>query len=124
MDKYTVSHNGKAVTINSALVQLQHIDDDTLEHIKQTHVTRLKMFESAEDAVTRGDIDGLRALATEFEALEFEQQALWGFPQDSSYHMWFTFPGCTCAKMDNMDRRGTPYRLIDVACPVHGNRGE
>jgi hypothetical protein len=123
MDKYTVTHNGQTTVLNSRLVEQQGIDDDTLEAIKLTHVTRIQLFDAARQASEAGDVATLRKLAEDFTALELVQQTLWGFPRDDQYHMWFELPGCRCPKMDNMERRGTPYRVIDLECPIHGSQG-
>jgi hypothetical protein len=123
MDKYAVEYNGQVTVLNSYLVESRHIDDETLERLKETHVVRLKIFEAAREAAEHDDVDTLRKLASIFTALEFEQQALWGFSQDADFHRWFDLPGCTCPKSDNVDRLGTPYSVIDLQCPIHGSQG-
>ena len=55
---------------------------------------------------------------------EYVLQRLWGFPMDSDYHRYsYDLKGCTCPKMDNMERVGTPYRVHNGDCPFHG-RGD
>ena len=57
------------------------------------------------------------------EGLELKLQFLWDFPQDTRYHRyWKAIKGCACAfhQMDNWDRFGTPYRVVNSGCPWHG----
>lgn len=53
--------------------------------------------------------------------LEFELQALWGFPQDPRFHKYQQhIKGCTCPRLDNLDLIGYDaqrYRVSD--CPWH-----
>lgn len=53
--------------------------------------------------------------------IEFELQALWGFPQDPKFHRYQQYiKGCTCPRLDNRDLIGVSehrYRVSD--CPWH-----
>jgi len=54
--------------------------------------------------------------------IEFSLQKQWNFPQNENYHSYqMRLPGCTCAKMDNQERWGTPYQVITKTCPYHGS---
>lgn len=53
--------------------------------------------------------------------IEFELQELWGFPMDIKYHKFWERPRCKCCKMDNEERAGTGYYIINENCPLHGN---
>jgi hypothetical protein len=117
LDKYCVVCGDEVIRINPRLVARQQISDEVLEQIKGTHVQRLHIFQQARET---DDQAQLRQLAKDFEQLEYHQQTLWGFSQDPNFHRWFDFPKCTCPKMDNQDRYGTPYRVISADCPVHG----
>ena len=118
MDKYTVKVGDETVRLNEHLAKKQNVSDEALELLKESHVERIHLFNAAKETT---DPPIMKELAAQFEQLEFRQQALWGFPQDANFHMWFTFPGCTCPTLDNYDRRGTAYRVASVDCPIHGN---
>lgn len=54
------------------------------------------------------------------EQLEFWLQEAWGFEEDRNMHSyWHRIKGCTCPNLDNLDRRGTTYRVISGSCPWH-----
>lgn len=55
------------------------------------------------------------------EDIEFILQMLWGFSLDANFHThWIDIRGCTCPRMDNMERIGFG-RVISSDCPWHGN---
>jgi len=59
------------------------------------------------------------------EGLEYSMQLVLHLPLDRNYHKyWYMVDGCKCIahKMDNQDRWGTPYRVIAVDCPYHGDK--
>ena len=115
----TVYYNNEPITrLNSSLVIRQGVTPENLEELKRSHVLKYMIFEAAKNT---DDQETLRALAKIFERLEFAQQRLWGFPEDSSHHRWFDFPQCACPKMDNAERLGTSAgQIINTSCPIHG----
>lgn len=115
---FDVIYEGKIITqLNPRLAAKQNLSRANLEALKETHIFKHMLFNSAK---ATDDPATLKALATLFERVEFEQQRLWGFPQDSKMHRWFDFPKCACPKMDNQDRYGTGFAIINSACPIHG----
>lgn len=59
------------------------------------------------------------------EDIEFQMQRLWKFGENRDMHThWLRIKGCTCPRLDNMERRGTPYRVLMGDCPWHGFKGE
>lgn len=57
------------------------------------------------------------------EAIEYQLQRLWKFPEDRDFHThWSRLKGCTCdsRSMDNMELRGAGVRAIEPHCPWHG----
>lgn len=58
------------------------------------------------------------------EDIEFQMQRLWKFEENRDMHThWLRIKGCTCPEYDNMERRGTPYRVLTASCPWHGGKG-
>ena len=39
----------------------------------------------------------------------------------SKYSRFWLDKGCTCPKMDNEDRFGTGYFIINLECPIHSS---
>lgn len=101
--------------LNKKLIYKQGLTFETVEKLEALHRALEDVIESPssyEDAVF------------EIEQLEFKMQELWGFTQDRNYHAhWLRIKGCTCPKLDNKDRLGTPYRVLSKDCPWHG-KGE
>lgn len=126
-DKYQVwdmDHKTLITVLNAELVIKQGIDDKRLEKIKHSHRIKHILFELARLYVVEEDYVSLKLLAKIWTDLEFSQQLLWGFAEDARYHHWFDLPGCTCPKMDNLDRLGTNYQVITRDCPIHGDAGD
>jgi hypothetical protein len=116
-----VYYNGRLITsLNSLLIRDRKLDDFTVQLLKLSYIIKHKLFE---DAVAHMDNPTeLKRLAALFEKLEFEQQELWEFPKDPSFHYWFNLPGCTCPKEDNRERRGMQRdRIINTHCLAHGD---
>ena len=120
MDKYAViGLDGKLITrLNERLAIRQNVSDDALQALCASHVVGRTVFDLA-----KANIDNpitLQMLARVFDNLENEQQALWNFPVDPSHHRFFDMPGCTCPRMYNEKCLGTPYKIYNPTCPIHG----
>ena len=115
----TVIYNGKpAYDLNARLVLNQGLDASELRALKALHAEKLKYFDLMNET---DDAVALRKYAKEVEFIEFEMQKNWHFPQDSRFHEWYKVPKCSCPKLDNKDRQGTEYRIIDPKCVIHGD---
>lgn len=121
MDKFdVVDLNGKVIThLNSRLAARQKVTDDQLQALRASHVVRRTIFDLAEANIQHPTT--LRMLARIFDHLENEQQELWNFGVDANFHRFFDMPGCTCPRMDNEDRLGTPFKVYSADCPIHGD---
>ena len=114
---------GRNISIlNPRLAEAQAVTDDQLEALRASHVIRHHLFTAAHRGIKNDLV--LQMVANVFDALETEQQKLWNFPADPNHHRWFDVPGCTCPKMDNADRLGTPNRVISNDCHIHGQWAE
>ena len=52
--------------------------------------------------------------------LEFQLQDIFGFSRNADYHTyWFRLATCECPFLDNKDRYGTPYSVVNLECPLH-----
>jgi len=116
----TVYYKGKAqYKLSSGFVKQQEIEDiETIKELLLTHEDRCRIFEAMEDT---DDVEDLRMYAQQIETLEFEQQKLWGFEPNNTYHRWWEVPKCTCPKLDNADRYPSKYRIIAGNCPIHAH---
>lgn len=118
-DLTVISDDGEIITrLNGNLAIRQNVTDEQLDALKLSHQLRHKLFKMAK-AVLDQPLK-LKMLANVFDALETEQQKLWNFETNPNMHMFFTFPGCACPVMDNRERFGTPYKIINDNCPIHG----
>lgn len=120
MDKFDViGLDGKVIThLNSRLAARQNVSDDQLQALRASHVIRRTIFDLAKANIDHPTT--LQMLARVFDNLENEQQELWNFGADPNFHRFFDMPGCTCPRMDNEDRLGTPHKVHDSTCPIHG----
>jgi len=116
-DAYTVYFNGEPITrLNDALVQ-QGITDEGLEELKRLHQDRLLTEQFMEGT---DDPKKLKALFEVWTNIQYSLQMAWGFPEDANYHRFWEVPKCACPPIDNSERLGTPYKIVDSACPIHG----
>lgn len=113
-----ISYEDLRININRGLAVSRGLSDAFFEQIKGMHKVRLIVLcqmRRTEDKTT------LQALAKVIESIDFELQDLWGFQRDKRFHKWYDLPGCTCPKLDNKDRTGTDFGVIDPNCPHHGD---
>jgi hypothetical protein len=117
-NKYAIMCKGAIVGyISENLCKKQNLSDETINLICETHSTKCGLLEDMENT---DDKQELRALALQVEEIEFALQRMWGFTEDRNYHRWWEVPKCLCPHWDNRDNYGTPYRIINKECPVHG----
>lgn len=115
-----VDEGGKVFTyLNPFLVSKQQLDDAQVEALKFSHLVKKYLFDAAASHLSQPLI--LKFLAKVHDCLESEQQKLWNFKVDESYHRFFDFPGCSCPRMDNTERLGTPYKIFSEDCLIHGD---
>lgn len=121
-DKYLVTYNGQPVhRVSPALALQQRLSDEGLETIKALHCDRLEQYERFQVAVAKSvSPEEMNVLIDEFTAREFKMQEVWGFSQDVNFHRFWDIPGCLCPRMDNDERVGTPYKVYNGSCPIHG----
>ena len=101
--------------INKELAKSRGLDKDTIKEIESLHSLRNKYYkEMVEEGV---DLKRYDSLCTE---LEFELQTLWGFERNFNYHRFWERPHCKCPRIDNEERLGTGYFIINNYCPLHG----
>lgn len=102
--------------LNTRLVVKQKLNEEEVDAILLSHKLKDVIFEMSRNSTSKIE---QKFLANMFEALEYEQQLLWKFPLDASFHRFFDFPGCTCPKMDNEERAGYPEKIYSSNCPAH-----
>lgn len=118
-ERCNVYHNGKfAYSLNEKLAVRQGVTDQEMFYLVELHIAKLANFDLMQATTSRLE---LRSLASIIEWVEFEMQRNWHFPINKDFHEWYLVPKCTCPRMDNRDRRGTPYRIVNATCLVHGD---
>lgn len=108
-------------TISPLVAAQQNLTQERADQLKLVYFEVYKTFEKMKKT---DDPKKLKKLAANIEKYEFLKQKIWGFPLDRNKHRWFDVPKCTCSKMDNKERLGTNFRVIDGGCPVHGGADE
>lgn len=121
MDNYRVDFNGKfRHYVSPTLVKSQNINKKDLARIKELHVMRLELYDQIAEAVVKYKYN-IPSLMEQYTRLEFALQKIWGFPADETYHRFWDIPSCLCPKLDNVERIGTQYKIINQNCPLHGS---
>lgn len=114
--------NKVLLKLNSALVEQQKLSTANVIEILDLHAERLSLLEDMASCDPTKSVEKLvlRRLAEEHRENQFKLQEAWGFEKNQLYHDWFEVPYCTCPKEDNRERKGTPYQIINLDCPIHG----
>ena len=115
--------DGSFYILNPRMIAAKDISEESVVELVKLHNIKQGIFETAE-FIGKEKTDQLRVLADIFQEVEFKMQEVWGFGRDATFHEWYTFPYCSCPKMDNADARGTKYGVINCECPVHGVSNE
>ena len=111
------------VKFNEELLEKQEVTDEQeaeLEHIyalleNTVNVAKI-LQEDKHLTFTTGSV-----ISNTIRDIEFMLQKNWNFEEDEDTHSYqLKLPGCTCAKLDNQERWGTPYKVITISCPYHG----
>lgn len=115
----------KAAFLNLRLVEQQQLSLDDVKELVHLHSVREQVFNQMRvlDPSNEDQLQQLRLFADLMESVEYNMQRVWKFEQDSKFHSWwYQLPHCSCPSMDNGDRVGTDSRVINMNCPLHGNR--
>lgn len=115
---YHVDHPRESYYLNKRLLDAKNAWGN-VKDLVETHLKKLDLF----DEIDAGKWDEkLPEAAKELEKIEFTLQSLWGFDCNAQFHEWYLIPKCECPIMDNRERQGTKYNIINLSCPVHGKR--
>jgi hypothetical protein len=108
--------------VNPQLIAKMKVSLANLECIKALHLRRYHIFDEMRtlDEESMGYKKIARPMLKELTQIEFDLQEAWGFPKDSNFHRFWDIPGCTCPTIDNNERIGTGYFIINGGCPLHG----
>ena len=110
----TITYKDYFTSINDSIVI-----ENKREELYETYINMFKIFEK----MTTSTISETHHLVKKLEEIEFKMQELFGFQHNRDFHRyWLESPRCSCPKMDNYDNYGTPYRITDLDCPIHGEK--
>jgi len=107
---------GEDKMINIELAEALDLDEDTIENIQILQDLRDEM---EEDVKEETDEELIRATYVSWLQVHRHLQKLWGFPQDDNYIKFWTFPRCSCPKIDYEDNYPTGYYTTNYSCLVH-----
>lgn len=109
------------ICLNQRLIEQQKLTQSDVDDVLATHIQKRKIFYKMKSLSPVADKFTLRFLALTVELIEYKAQEKWKFEKNSNMHRWFDVPHCSCPKSDNAERLGTPYKVINTTCPIHGN---
>jgi hypothetical protein len=119
MKDLNINFRNKPISrLNEELVIIRGLDKDDVAKIVKIHEKRWEKIELMKtlDATDKRE---LHALRDEITDLDFQLQDLWKFERNINFHNFFDLPHCTCPKMDNRGRLGSPYKFYAEDCPLH-----
>jgi len=102
--------------INKELAVQRGLSEQTISDIEHHHDVRDFLVGEMKETPR----EELRELFKDWVENEYMLQNLWGFPESSAYHKWWSLPQCTCPKMDNEDAYPVGYYVMNDSCPMHG----
>lgn len=103
--------------VNLRLVKQQNVPIEDLKKIDKLQTLRRYIFDIVDDL---DDVDRIKELSEFLTELEFQLQTLWRFPKNPDFHRFWDNPKCSCPKFDNMCNIGTPWKIYDGGCIIHG----
>ena len=110
---------------NKQLIKSQDVSEDQQVELDHLYTLLEGLFTLAKDLQLSNDLTFTTGsiISNTLRDIEFMLQKNWNFKQNEDKHSyWYKLPGCTCAKMDNKERWGTPYAIITQNCPYHGSK--
>ncbi len=103
---------------NPTLANHQNVPQLDRDLIDDLHVYRASLEAEARETT---DPTSLRQLYATWLQNEHTLQRLWNFPPNDDYIRFWTFPHCTCPKLDNNDAYPSGRYYISGTCPIHGD---
>ena len=102
--------------INKKLAVSQGLSDEAMKEIEKIHIEFDNLLNKD---IT--DILSIKSYNLNIEEYEYKLQELWKFGKNKDYHTyWFKAKACKCPVDDNYERLGTPYKIYNSDCPLHG----
>ena len=117
MEDLAIKYKGKVVKLSKDLIKRNGVSFEAISRLKTLYYHKMILFEAMENI---DDSKTLRKYDIKLTKIEFEIQKRWNFKPDLNYHKFWERPKCTCPKMDNNERWGTGYSIINGRCPLHG----
>ncbi len=113
-----VTYGKTKIYLNERLISRQGLSEDDVAEIVRLHKDRMRI----ESLMARSKKpETIKRLFAEWTEGQFALQRAWRFPEDANWHPSHRLPHCTCPKYDNDERIGTPYKVVNPACIIHGN---
>lgn len=116
--KETLDFSNNRYNLNESLAISQGLCQENFDKL-------ILLYDDLKDIIKKieseSETEIIKKLVVQIIELEYTIQETWKFERNADMH-YFTFipRTCKCPKLDNMDYRGTPYRLYNTDCPIHG----
>lgn len=106
---------------NPRLADQQEVGEFERKLIDKLHILRYLIESNVIELMETEDSEGIIKHNYE-EWLDNEKilQKLWKFKEDDNYIKFWTFPACSCPKMDNDDAYPTGRYVTSQGCLIHG----
>lgn len=114
---YEIKYKSYITYLNPNLLMLRKINKQDFETLKHLHRQQFEVYELMENT---DDVQKLKELNKLTTKIQYEMQKAWHFRKNKNRHYWYNVPKCDCPKLDNQERLGTPFRIINQSCIIHG----
>lgn len=105
--------------LNAEWVRQKGLNDKQLARLRKVHLKRVEIFKEMQKET---DVVKLQKYVERVKRLEFQLQAAWGFNRNVDFHSWwYRCPHCSCPTIDNDERVGTSFSVINDSCILHGS---
>ncbi len=114
-----VQYGKRKIFLNPRLIAEKRLTDEQVQTIKDLHIARMRI-ESLMGRCKKPE--KIRWWFDTWTENQYLLQEAWGFERNSDWHPSHRLPHCTCQKLDNDERIGTSYKVVNPECILHGEK--
>lgn len=120
------TEDGTVQALNPFLIKKQKLSIADIKEIIRLSKEKYILFEMMKKCLLGHWLDKkkaikyLKILAKKVTQVEYALQQTWKFKKNRKFHRFWELPHCSCPKMDNQERWGSAYHIINQSCILHG----